>query len=277
MLRRISVIASLVLAVALSATIALAADEGKRERPEGRDRARRGGGRAPVRVELTEEQKAKLKEINEQFKAAIEKAETRAEKTKLMQERRAALAKVLGRDKMGDRRGGPGGSALDLTDEQKAKLKEINEAFKAAMAKAGDDREAKMAAMKKRRADTEAALGAELMKKLRERRGGARRDPFAGLKLTEKQQGELKTIKETFMKAFRAAKTREEKGAAVKARKEAIEKVLTKEQLAQFRKNMQGGAQRGPGGRRPGGARPGGARPGGTRPGPRRGGRARPE
>jgi len=196
MLKRISVIASLVLAMTLSASMALAADgdkkgpRDKKKRP-GADQARRG-----------------------------------------------------------DRK-----PAVELTDDQKAGLKKINDDCKAAMKEAGENREKKMEAMKARRAATEELLGKELMAKLRAGRGGRGgpgHTPFEGIKnLTKEQQVKLKAIGETFTKAMKAAgEDRKAKGEAMKARKAAVEEVLTEEQLKQLRENM---AKRGGDRKRPAG------------------------
>jgi len=242
-----------------------------------------------------------MKALKEAFEAAKkdgdrEKLKTLAEKRRKlmagMMEVRKGLPKALGDVLTAEQvkkvmsllhpqpqRGGPGEALrhllgalrrLDLTEDQRAAVKKIMGGLKQAM----DQAESPEAKAKITAGAVEKILAVltdaqrEALKKIKasHERRGRRGDPFAGMKLDEEQQTALKKIHADFQAAMKAAKTREEKMAAFKARKEAVEGVLTKEQIEQmrerFRHHRGGDRRKGPRGgdrkprRKPGGEKP---------------------
>ena len=327
MMKRTVVVQMLLAAMLLSASVAWAVDEGRRERPEGKGRLDALIVRIDKALDLDETKLAQVEQIitthmqavknwhqenadahkalREEFAAAKKAGDKDAMKA-VMEKRKklmaggkdlhGALVKNLGaalteeqikkitpllRSPHGGGKGTPQNPLghilgalrrLDLTEDQKGDVKEIMSGLKKAMEEA-ETREAKAeiaaATAKKLRALlTEEQLAA--LEKMKQRGGkdgpkGGRKPGaiFAGLDLNEDQQAALKKIHEDFMTAIKAAKTREEKMAAMKARHEAVSGVLSKEQMEKLRQRMRGQHRgKGPGGKGPGGKGPGGKGPG---------------
>ena len=131
---------------------------------------------------------------------------------------------------------------LNLTEDQRADVKKIMTGLKKAMEEAeGPEAKAKLSAGAAKEIMgilTDAQRKAlEKMKQAGDG-GGQRPNPFAGLDLKDEQQASLKKIHEDFMTAMKAAKTREEKMAAFKARQKAVEGILSKEQMEKMRQQM---------------------------------------
>ena len=129
---------------------------------------------------------------------------------------------------------------LKLTEPQGKAVREIMAGHKKAMAKA-ETPEAKArltaaTAEKIMGVLTEAQRAA--LKKMKDTRPPSRGDPFVGMELSDEKRASLKKIHEDFMAATKAAKTREEKMAAYKARKAAVEGILSKEQLEQLQRRL---------------------------------------
>lgn len=230
------------LAVVMVASVVVMAEDGEAKGPRGR----RGPGarvrqhRGP-RVELTEEQKAEVKKIMEAARAKAEEAESREEKMKIMVAARKQIHDEVLTDeqkakmKKGGPRGrrGPGFEGLDLTEEQKAKIKEILESAKADAEKA-ETREEKAKIMRAaHKTIHETVLTEEQRKKAAaRRRGGERRRGF-GVELTEEQKAQVKAIMEAAKKEAAEAETPEAKREIMRAaQKKVRDEVLTEEQKA---------------------------------------------
>ena len=281
------------LLVAVSGSVALAADKG-RERRGAKDRMAGILARIDKALDLDDEKLVQIEQIlrtqgqamqnwhkehademkalQTEFEAARkaedrEKMKSLGEKRKKlmagMAEVREALPKALGdvldaeqikkimpllQQKQPDRR--PGGDQLrhllgalrrlKLTEGQGKAVREIMAGYKKAMEKAeGPEAKAKLTrdTVEKIMAILTDAQRAAL-KKMKDARPPSRGDPFAGMELSDEKRASLKKIHEDFTTAMKAAKTREEKMAAFKARGKAVEGILSKEQIEQLRRRM---------------------------------------
>lgn len=123
--------------VLLGATVGLMAQDGPRTRPargEGdRPRMREGMGGPFAGLDLTEEQREKIKDIQAQGRKQAQEAKTPEDRAKVRQETMAKVREVLTdeqKEKLDEamipmlNRRGPF-AQLNLTDEQRAKIREI--------------------------------------------------------------------------------------------------------------------------------------------------------
>lgn len=242
-----------------------------------------GPGRGLEALDLTDEQKEAIKALHEKIKADLEAGMAEI----LTEEQLARLEEIK------ERTGGPWGPGhpgagplgvlrgLELTEDQQAEVKTIMEAAKEKL-EAAETPEARKAAFEAAIDEVKELLTPEQLEQLekalprfKERPGG----PLGGgilacaeqIGLTDEQITQIKAIEEQTRAAVDAAETIEARHEALQDGREAVEKVLTAEQLEKLKECM---AQQRPGrgeGRRPGGyrgPRPGGG-PGGFRPGRR--------
>ena len=134
------------------------------------------------KLDLTEAQQAAMKKIMAEAKAKAEKAENPRAKRRI----RAAALRQVAKEVLTDaqrkklhemaappRRGADMLKGLDLTAEQQAQIKAIEETFREAM-KTSETPEAKRDAFKARREGVHGVLTEEQLKKLRERGGRGR-------------------------------------------------------------------------------------------------------
>ena len=144
---------------------------------------------------------------------------------------------------------------LNLTEDQRGAVKKIMDDLKKAVAEAEKPaaRAKLSAAAAKKIVETVLTdKQREALAKMKDRRPSGRGTQFAGLDLSADQKAALKKIGETATAALKEAGTPEEKRAAMKARWEQSQAVLTKEQLEQWRKQRQrqrGGDRKRPPGR----------------------------
>jgi len=140
------------------------------------------------------------------------------------------------RQRLAARRGGEGQgdrmfAGLNLTDEQRAKIREIME-------------EARKKIHDTVLTDEQKKKVEELREKMAEGRG--RMD----LGLTEEQKKAMQEARNTLREAMKNAKIPEDRKAAAEAHRDAMQKILTEEQMDKI-KSMRGAGVRGPEGRRP--------------------------
>jgi Spy/CpxP family protein refolding chaperone len=235
--------------------------EQARERMEKRRTARRK--RMAEALGLSEEQQSQAKEIMQGAREKAEAAETREQKHEIMQNAKQQMEELLTAEQkekleqLKARRGRDGrrgrmGKALDLTDEQKAKAKEI---FRKAREDAKDagTPEAKREIFQNAKEQMERLLTEEQkakLEKLKEQRGTRGRrfgqhrgGPFSKLDLTDTQKEKIhQIIKEAHTKA-EGADTPEQKRQIRKAvHQQIVDEVLTpqqKQKIEQMRKRHQ--------------------------------------
>ncbi len=205
------------------------------------------------RLELTEEQKTKVRGIMEAAKEAADKAESRQEKGKAI---KAALDTIredvltdAQRQKLTEmrqqfaKRHNPL-AALDLTEEQTGQIEKIMADAKAAADQAETRQEKWKIHMEARKKIADEVLTEEQVSKLKEmHRRGVRKamgHVADALGMSEQQREQAKAIMEQARKDMQAAETREDKHKImVAARKKIADEVLTAEQrekIEQFRK-----------------------------------------
>ena len=150
---------------------------------------------------------------------------------------------------------------LDLTEEQRGKVKKImaEAKAKAKEAESAEDKQKIMsAATENIRKDVLTEAQRKKLAELRDKpaRGGARGGMFKGLDLTEEQQKKIDAIRAAGRKKVQEADGREAKRAAQRAMREQVNAVLTEQQREKLKKRVRAG-QRGREGRRRGRRRDG--------------------
>lgn len=206
------------------------------------------------RLELTEEQKTKVRGIMEAAKEAAGKAETRQDKAKAI---KAALDTIredvltdAQRQKLTEmreqfaKRHNPL-AALDLSDEQKGQIEKIMADAKAAADQAETRQEKWKIHMEARKKIADEVLTAEQVGKLKAMHRRGARDAMGriadALGMTEQQREQAKAIMEQARKDMQSAETREDKHKImVEARKKIADEVLTAEQREKIEKFRQG-------------------------------------
>ncbi len=242
----------------------------KRMKAMGRKHGPRGRKGDPLNgIEVTDEQRAKIKAIRDEMRSKMKAADTKEAKWKLMKQTREKVSEVLtdeqraqmkknlakrwGKGPRG-RNGGPL-AGLKLTDEQKAKVKAIHEEMGPKL-KAAETREARGKLMKQMHRKVSEVLTddqkAQMKKNLAKRWGkgphGRKGGPLGGLDLTDEQQAKIKAIHEEMGPKMRTAETREEKRKLRKQIREKIGDVLTDEQKEEL-KERRGKRRHGRGGK----------------------------
>ena len=208
-------------------------------------------------LDLTEEQQAKIDSLRAAAREAAKDAETREERQQIFKRMRNAIEGVLTEAQLAElkecreqhrgRHGGPLGfdclKQLDLTEEQQAKIDSLRAAAREA-AKDAETREERQRIFKRMHNAIKDVLTEEQLaelKECRERHGGRRGGPhradcFKQLDLTEEQQAKIDSIRAAAREAAQDAETREERQQIFERMRNAIEDVLTEEQLAKLEK-----------------------------------------
>ncbi|MDP7636839.1 MAG: hypothetical protein QF577_04740, partial [Phycisphaerae bacterium] len=191
-------------------------------------------------LDLTEEQKARMKAIREETKGLLEKAKTREEKGKILRESFSKAGEVLTdeqRRKLKElikrqRRQHDPLAGLDLTTEQKKQVEAIRKEMREKMANV-KDHEARLAIHKKMREKIGQVLTDEQKQQLREniaKRRYSRMAAFKDLDLTEEQKARMKAIREETKGLLEKARTREEKRKIFRDSAKEINEILTDDQ-----------------------------------------------
>jgi len=218
----------------------------------------RGVARRPNRMmaafkdlDLTEEQKARMKAIREETKGLLEKAKTREEKGKILRESFSKAGEVLTEEQRRklkelikrQRRQHDPLAGLDLTTEQKKQVEAIRKEMREKMADA-KDREARLAIHKEMREKIGQVLTDEQKKQLRENIAKRRYRDRSGkrpwranmmamierLDLTEDQKARMKSIRQATRSRLEEARTREEKRKIFRDSAKEINEILTDDQ-----------------------------------------------
>jgi len=212
-----------------------------------------GGPRPLLRglagLELSDRQKAQIKEIMDAAHKQAAEAEGRKAKKEIMEAARKKVSEVLTdeqREKLAARRkaGRPGDlRGLDLTDEQKAQVKEIMQAAREQAAEA-EGREAKMEIYKAaRKKIAEDVLTEEQRKQVGQRRMRQRRvvvgRALGEIALSDEQKEQVQEIMQAARKKAAEAEGREAKREIYRAARAKVAEVLTEEQREQLREMRQ--------------------------------------
>ena len=128
---------------------------------------------------------------------------------------------------------------LDLTEEQKARMKAIREETKGLLEKA-KTREEKGKILRESFSKAEEVLTEEQRRKLKEliKRQRRQHDPLAGLDITTEQKKQVEAIRKEMHEKMAGAKDREARRAIHKEMREKIGQVLTEDQRTRLRKKM---------------------------------------
>lgn len=230
------------------------------------------------KLDLTDEQKSKMKDIHAETRKKLEAAETRQAKGEILRESMKKMEEVLTPEqleklkKMAHRKGpgrgkGMGMMGLDLTKEQQDKAREIHQKYRKQLAEA-KTQEARKEIREKMRKELSGILTDEQKEKMTERfqkqgRGGRGKGrlPLKELNLTEDQQAKIKEIHQQGRKKLSQTSDPDQWEEIIRETRRKVHDVLTDEQREQLREKMQkrfrdgGRGQRRPGRRQnwPGG------------------------
>jgi Spy/CpxP family protein refolding chaperone len=245
---------------------------------------RPGRGRGPwAELNLTDEQKAKAREIRQSYAEKIRAAEGREAKREVIQKMHEELKALLTEEQQATiqahrqkmqaqrkqdmaKRHARIAKQLDMTEEQQAKAKAIRESY-AEKIRAAEGRDAKAELVKEMHKELKGLLTEEQKAKAAEmwknRRQGRRQEFMKALDLTDEQKAKGKAIRQSYREKIQAAETPQAKRELVRKMHQELKALLTEEQLEKLKDMPRPHGRRRPGRRDGKGGGPTAAEPAG--------------